>query len=278
MIQDISPLDFDNRYLPDTEPDKDSMLMYFKGKNVLCNMSSDRLFPTTAQMRHPADTTYLFSVGNVKYFLVSDYSSADEGFSMVNIKTLRKEKYMLKPHIFALFTAYHLSEWYSSNHFCGACGGKTIACTNERAMLCTNCGELIYPRINPAVIVGVIDGDRLLVTRYVKSRGLNYDVLVAGYMEIGESPEDTVRREVMEEVGLKVRNIRYYKSQPWGYSSGLLLGFFCDVDGDTEIALEKDELSNACWLKRENIAGQPDNLSLTNEMMKFFALGGDLLL
>ena len=96
---------------------------------------------------------------------------------------------------------------------------------------------------------------------------------MAGYIEIGETPEDTVRREAMEEVGLKVKNIRYYKSQPWGFSAGLLLGYFCDVDGDTDITLENAELSNAAWIKRENITGQPDDLSLTNEMMHIFAEG-----
>lgn len=273
MIQDISPLGFDNRYISDAEPDCDSMLMYFRGNTILCNTASERLFPTPAQMKNPSELKYLFSVGDVKYFLVSDYSSADEGFSMVNIRTLRHEKFMLRPSIFALFTAYHLSEWYTANRFCGECGSKTIPCTGERALLCTDCGKLIYPRINPAVIVGVTDGDKLLITRYVKSRGVKNDALVAGYMEIGETPEDTVRREVMEEVGLKIKNIRYYKSQPWGYSAGLLLGFFCDVDGDTKITLEKSELSNACWIKRENIKGQSDDLSLTNEMMHIFAQG-----
>lgn len=273
MIQDISPLGFDNRYISDAEPDKDSMLMYFRGNKVLCNMTSERLFPTISQMKNPSELKYLFSVGDVKYFLVSDYSSADEGFSMVNIRALRNEKFKLRPRIFALFTAYHLSEWYNASRYCGECGSKTIPCTGERALLCTDCGKLIYPRINPAVIVGITNGDKLLVTRYVRSRGVNCDALVAGYMEIGETPEDTVRREAMEEVGLKVKNIRYYKSQPWGFSAGLLLGFFCDVDGDTEITLEKSELSNACWIKRENITGQPDDLSLTNEMMHIFAQG-----
>lgn len=273
MIQDISPLAFDNKYIYRAEPDENSLLMYFRENKVLCSTDSEKLFPTPSQMRNPSDVRYLFSVGNTKYFMVSDYSSADEKFSMMNVRELRREKYMLRPSIFALFTAFHLSKWYTSNRFCGECGGKTFPCTNERAVLCSNCGELIYPRINPAVIVGVTNGDKLLVTRYVKSRGVNYDALVAGYMEIGETPEDTVRREVMEEVGLKVKNIRYYKSQPWGYSSGLLLGFFCDVDGSTDVVLEENELSNACWVKRENIQGQPDDLSLTNEMMSVFAEG-----
>lgn len=273
MIQDISPLGFDNRYIADKEPDKDSMLMYFRGNKVLCNMNSQQLFPTISQLKNPSDLKYLFSVGDVKYFLVGDYSSADEAFSMVNIRQLRHERYALRPSIFALFTAYHLSEWYNSSRYCGECGGNTIPCTGERAMLCTDCGKLIYPRINPAVIVGITNGDKLLVTRYVRSRGVNCDALVAGYIEIGETPEDTVRREAMEEVGLKVKNIRYYKSQPWGFSAGLLLGYFCDVDGETDITLENAELSNAAWIKRENITGQPDDLSLTNEMMHIFAEG-----
>lgn len=276
MIQDISPLKFDNSYLPAAEADSESMLMFFHGNTVLCNIDSERLFPAPEQIKNPSDMTYLFSVGDVKYFLIHDYSSAAEVFSMVNIKKLRREKYELKPQIFALFTAYHLYKWYSSSRYCGECGGKTVPCTGERALLCTECGELIYPRINPAVIVGVTDGDKLLITRYVKSRGTAYDALVAGYIEIGEAPEDTVRREVMEEVGLKVKNIRYYKSQPWGYSAGLLIGFFCDADGSTEIKLDESELSTAQWIKREDIIGQPDNLSLTNEMMIRFRDSQDI--
>ncbi|MBO5163042.1 MAG: NAD(+) diphosphatase [Ruminococcus sp.] len=270
MIQDIYPKKFDNRYFPNAEPDENSCIMCFSGNTVLCDVNSDRLFPTVSQLKEPADMTYLFSVGDVKYFLAFDYATADENFSAVKIKKLRHEKYEMRDKLFALFTSYHLYKWYTSSRFCGECGGKTVPCTGERALLCTGCGELIYPRINPAVIVGIINGDSMLVTRYVKSRGVENDALVAGYMEIGETPEDTVRREVMEEVGLRVKNIRYYKSQPWGYSSGLLLGFFCDVDGNADIRLEETELSVAKWVSRSDIKGQSDDLSLTNEMMMFF--------
>lgn len=270
MIQDISPIRFDNRYLPETEPGGNSLFMYFRNNSVLCDMDSENLFPASEQIRSPSDVIYIFSVGETKFFLLGDYSSAAEEFSMVNIKKLRHERYYKRPLIFALFTALHLYKWYSSSRFCGECGGKTVPCTGERAMLCTSCGELVYPRINPAVIIGITNGDKLLITRYVKSRGVAHDALVAGYMEIGETPEDTVIREVMEEVGLKVKNIRYYKSQPWGYSAGLLIGFFCDVDGNTDIKLEENELSSAYWIKAEDISGQPDDLSLTNEMMLYF--------
>lgn len=138
-------------------------------------------------------------------------------------------------------------------------------------MRCASCGEVFYPRINPAVIVGVTDGDRLLITRYL--RGYGHNALVAGFAEIGETLEETVAREVMEETGLRVKNIRYYKSQPWGIASDLLTGFFCDVDGDTQVKLDGQELKSAVWTPREEITWQPPEYSLTADMMKAFHEG-----
>ena len=94
--------------------------------------------------------------------------------------------------------------------------------------------------------------------------------LLAGFAEIGETLEETVKREVMEEVGLKVKNIRYYKSQPWSFSDTLLMGFYCDLDGTDEIILDREELALAEWFEREKIPVGPSRDSLTNEMiMKF---------
>ena len=138
----------------------------------------------------------------------------------------------------------------------------------ERAMECEKCGYTAYPRIMPAVIVGVTNGNKLLVTRY--RTGYQHNALVAGFTEIGETLEETVAREVMEETGLHVKNIRYYKSQPWGMANDILTGFFCDADGDTEIHMDESELKYAEWVERENIVLQPDSSSLTNEMMEFF--------
>ena len=97
--------------------------------------------------------------------------------------------------------------------------------------------------------------------------------LLAGFTEIGETVEETVAREVMEEVGLKVRNIRYYKSQPWAFSDTLLMGFYCDLDGSDKITLDRDELSLAEWFEREEIPVEPSRDSLTNEMIMKFKLG-----
>ena len=173
--------------------------------------------------------------------------------------------------MFAVFTAYHLWKWYSANRFCGACGKTTEHSRSERALICPECGNTIYPRINPAVIIGVTNGNRLLITRY--RRGYAHNALIAGFTEIGETVEETVSREVMEEAGLRVKNIRYYKSQPWGVASDLLMGFFCEVDGDTDIHMDDNELKYAAWLRPEEIELQPNNYSLTNEMMNLFKDG-----
>ena len=164
-------------------------------------------------------------------------------FTRFSLQELRALKLRENTEIFAAYTAFHLWNWYQTSRFCGACGSPTAYDHTERAMVCPACGNRIYPRINPAVIVGVIRGDSLLITRY--REGFRHNALVAGFAEIGETLEETVQREVMEEVGLKVRNIRYYKSQPWGIASDLLAGFFCEVDGDDTIRMDPHELKYA---------------------------------
>ena len=141
-------------------------------------------------------------------------------------------------------------------------------------MACPVCETKIYPRINPAVIIGILNQkkDKILITKY--RTGYAHSALVAGFTEFGETLEQTVEREVMEEVGLKVKNIRYYKSQPWALAQDLLAGFFCEVDGDETIRMDAGELKYAEWVSREDVELQPNDYSLTNEMMKLFKTGG----
>ena len=134
-----------------------------------------------------------------------------------------------------------------------------------------DCGYTAHPRIMPAVIVGVKNGDSILLTKY--RTGISYNALVAGFTEIGETAEETVAREVMEETGIRVKNITYYKTQPWGIANDLLIGYFCELDGDDRIRMDEHELKYAAWVKREDIELQPDDTSLTNEMMMLFKTG-----
>ena len=224
-----------------------------------------------------AELIYLFSVDEEKYFLLWERELKPEkpvtlpGFSFTAVRALRDRELGPKTRIFACITGLQLYNWYRKNRFCGCCGGETERDGKERALRCPRCGNLVYPRIVPAVIVGVCHGDRILLTKY--RTGFRHYALVAGFTEIGETLEQTVAREVMEETGLRVKNIRYYKSQPWGIVDDLLAGFYCDVDGDPEIRMDQNELKLAEWTRREDIVLQPDDFSLTNEMMRCFKNG-----
>ena len=277
MIQDIEPRKLDNVFQPDIRPVEDSVVFYFKNKSVLIRKGDGKLFPSFSELNEPQHCIYLFAIGKRAFFLLPTDALAfiPNGFAFETIRDVRRTRDAALPSFFALYTAVHLSDWYRVNRFCGVCGNPTELDGKERAIRCPHCGHLIYPRINPAVIVGVVNRDRLLVTRYADQRGRDNYALVAGFTEIGETLEQTVQREVMEEVGLKVQNIRYYKSQPWGSAADILAGFYCDLDGCDSIDLDTSELRQAFWARPNEIKLQTDDWSLTNEMMKRFKEGED---
>lgn len=172
---------------------------------------------------------------------------------------------------FILATAWHLISWYRRNRFCGACGQPLSHSSIERALCCAACGQLIYPTISPAVSVAITDGDRLLLAK--GRRGFGHFALVAGYVEAGETLEETVRREVLEEVGLRVKNIRYVGSQAWGWSQSEMIGFHAELDGPGEITIQESELSDARWFHREELTPDPDPASLSFTMIELFRQG-----
>ena len=195
-------------------------------------------------------------------------------YSVETLRVLRRTK--PKEECYAGETAYHLYVWYRDNSFCGRCGEHLEYSHKERAMICPSCGNVVYPKIAPAVIVGILNasGNKIVMTRYA-GREYKGHALVAGFCEIGETAEDTVRREVLEEVGLHVRNIRYYKSQPWGFDSNLLFGYYCTADEDEPIHMDDGELAKAVWVSRDEIGEEERNLSLTAEMIMHFKEEGD---
>lgn len=271
MIQDILPHRFYNQYDPKREAEDDSIILCFDSGKILVKGEA---FPRYREFKQIEKEmlTYLFSIDEDKqYFLFSDIEmEIPEGYEFVELKKLRDIGFSENYHALAAYTGAHLANWYRDHKFCGRCGKPTFLSGKERAIQC-ECGNIIYPRIVPAVIVGVINGDKLLVTKY--RTGFAHFALVAGFTEIGETLEETVAREVMEEAGIRVKNIRYYKSQPWGIVDDILMGFFCEVDGNPEITMDAEELKIAEWRSREEIELQPSDYSLTNEMMKLFKEG-----
>ncbi|MDO4488301.1 MAG: NAD(+) diphosphatase [Eubacteriales bacterium] len=275
MIQDIYPHKLNNQYDKDAVASAGDTVICFNDGRILINKdafeNNEIVFPRVSDFKGDHEYRYLFKVDETSFFLLEaapEEEDIPEGFEFSDERAVRKEGIGPKENHYALVTGKHIADWYRDSKFCGRCGHKMVHSTKERAMKCEICKNKSYPRIMPAVIVGVTNGDRILLTKY--ATGFKYNALVAGFTEIGETVEETVEREVMEETGVKVKNIRYYKSQPWGSANDILLGFYCDVDGDDTITMDESELKYAEWVKREDIELQPGEFSLTNEMMKMF--------
>ena len=274
MFQDITPHTLNIGFTNRMPGDRDYLVSYKDGR-VLVYVEDGVIFPTLAELRNfhaidPGKLTYLFDMDGRGFYLLAEGLPETPGLEYHGIRFFRDRNPAWL--CFGGATAVHLARWYENNRFCGKCAGQMARKADERALYCPDCGLVVYPRINPVVIVGITDGDRILLTKAAHSEYTNY-ALVAGFMEIGETLEDTVRREVMEEVGLKLKNIRYYKSQPWAFSESILTGFFADVDGDTAPILDEKELSEARWFHRSEIPVENAPFSLTWELIERFRQG-----
>lgn len=282
MLQDLDFGYLDNQYRYE-EPTDDAIVICIQGKNTLLHRASDDslTLPTWGQvkqwcerwerwMEEPA--RYAFTMQEKRYFLFMGKAGdcPDDYFTYENATLLRQVT--SKNVCFAMMTAWHLYQWYRVNRFCGACGEKTVHDGKERMMRCPSCGNMIFPRIAPAVIIGLTHGDKLMLSTYAGREYKRYGLL-AGFIEIGETAEEAVVREVMEEVGLKVKNVRYYKSQPWGVAGNLSIGYFCDLDGDDTVRLDENELASAEWFDRNDLPAKDDGISLTREMVRIFEEG-----
>ena len=270
MIQDIEPKHLDNQYKP-CPITPDAKVLIFRGRDSLVSRREDRLVLPERRLFKDGltDETYLFSVDDTHYFLahLSEDAPLPEGFMFDNTRSHR----LLEPRdaVYAEMTGWHLYNWYRDNRFCGRCGHKTVHDTKLRMLFCPACGNQVFPKICPAIIAAVVDGDRILLTKYNGRSYKNY-ALVAGFTEIGETAEDTVRREVFEEAGVRVKNIRYFATQPWGIDADLLLGYFAELDGSSEIHMDTQELSLAGWYRRGEFEAPTNHASLTNTMIQAF--------
>lgn len=283
MIQELPYGRLENEFYDKKATDADLVICVRKGEFLLKNTEEGTSYPTVAEVKEWAQKNnwnawrdeafqYVFHMMDADYYLWMGEAgeSADPAYEYVGLRSLTAAA--TKNACFAAFSGNHLYTWYKNNRFCGGCQAPTVHDTKERMLRCPECGNLIFPRISPAVIIGVTNGDRILMSKYAGRATTNY-ALIAGYTEFGETMEETVKREVMEEVGLKVKNIRYYKSQPWGRDGAVLMGFYVDLDGSDEIHLDEKELALAEWHERNEIPYEDNGISLTGEMIRMFKEG-----
>ena len=197
---------------------------------------------------------------------------ADEDIAWLEAE-LRQPRQILMASTFADFSpvgkAMQLLHWVKSHRFCGYCGAGMQGHLAERALCCSRCDHRVYPRISPCVIVLVTRGDEILLARHV-GRGSSWFSCLAGFMEVGETPEETIRREVREETAIEVSNIRYVSSQSWPFPSQLMLGFFADYAGG-EIQVDGKEIAEARWFLPKDLPQTPGaSISVAGQLIELF--------
>lgn len=278
MVQDIYPHIFKNEF-SFAPAQADDFVLAFQNGALLMDISSGEIkLPQLSLLQKTCTIAanqlqFLFSEDAHGYYLLEgEIPDLFDDFSYVASNDYRELGPM--ETLFACAVGATLSRWYLGNRFCGRCGSRMNKSEIERAMVCPDCKNTVYPKICPAVIVGICDGDRLLLSKYAGRITTRY-ALIAGFAEIGESIEDTVRREVFEEVGLKVGRLHFYKSQPWVFTDSLLMGFYAELEGVDTITLQEDELSEATWFHREDLPEKHSGISLTGEMIETFRNGFD---
>jgi NAD+ diphosphatase len=165
--------------------------------------------------------------------------------------------------------AFQIVEWDRTHQYCGHCGTPMEQVATERAKRCPECGLTSYPRVTPAIIVLIRRGDDEVLLARAQNFPSKFYSTIAGFVEPGESLEEAVAREVAEEVGVAVKDIRYFGSQPWPFPHSLMIGFTCEYAGG-EIALEEREIADAAWFTRDNMPHIPPKLSIARKLIDSF--------
>lgn len=186
------------------------------------------------------------------------------GGELVNLRAIFQ---LAGAEVFALAgRATQLLDWRKNHRFCGHCGTPTTMQSGEFAMRCPSCGLLAYPRISPAVMVLVRDGDKLLLARGAHFKPGVFSAL-AGFVEPGETLEECAVREVGEEVGIEIANLRYFHSQPWPFPNSLMVAFFADYAGGT-ITPDPKEIEAADWFALDALPLLPEPLSISRRLIE----------
>ena len=193
-------------------------------------------------------------------------SIAPEGYVFSDLRSLYAR---FDEDIFRLAgRALQIMSWDQSHQYCGRCGHPTEQLQGEMAKTCPICQFTSYPRISPVTSVAVLKDDTILLIRHAGSRG-RMRTIVAGFLEPGETLEECVKREVLEEVGLQVKNIKYFGSQPWPFPNSLMIGFTAEYESG-EIQVDGKEVTEAAWCNVTSISDIPPRMSISREIIDWF--------
>ena len=203
---------------------------------------------------------YIGKYKNKDCFVVN--SDFNKGYNLKEVYDINKDLYLIAAK------AVLVNDWYISHQFCGRCGTKTKVDEKDMMLKCPDCGQVHYPRIAPAIIVAIRNEDKLLMAKHSYHDNIRY-ALIAGFVEPGESIEEAVHREVLEEVGIKIKNLRYLKSQSWPFPNSLMLGFEAEYESGN-IKVDGDEILKAKWFKKDKIIRYTSDISISDWLIQRF--------
>jgi NAD+ diphosphatase len=230
------------------ETHANSLVFIFRSGELLVRESDLALPDTSAGLPHGLQTEDMHPLGlwQSQYCCTTALASEVEAEPGFVFKSLRELFGVFDEQLLGLASrAAQIVEWVHTHQYCGACANPMQLAVGERAFQCSACGHIAYPRISPAMMVLIKKGDAILLAHHGRSPSGRFSPL-AGFLEAGESIEDAIHREVMEEVGLKVNNITYFGSQSWPFPHSLMIAFTADyVSG--EICVDGEEITEARW-------------------------------
>ena len=260
---------------PAVEPDSalwfifDNGRMLVKIKNDSCSIPDES---DLIKLKFPIIRKQYLGTFDDRQCFAAEFSGSPSADTKWAFKDLRGLFGMLEEDlIWIAGRANQLVNWNQSHQYCGKCGKLTEDKTDERAKICPECGLVNYPRLSPAIIVAVLKSDRILLGRNKRFRLPFYSVL-AGFVEPGETLEDCVKREIREEVGISVKNIRYFGSQPWPFPDSLMIAFVADYAGG-EICTDGSEIIDAAWFAKDNLPQIPPKISIARQLIDWFVNG-----
>ncbi|MCA1754719.1 MAG: NAD(+) diphosphatase [Spirochaeta sp.] len=269
-------------YLPPAKPDPQDLCAAFSGDQLVVNGDPEKSttlslpsFEQLASIKWKTPCQYLGRLDGRSLYTMSP-AGASVGTDVVGEASLRAAGLftgslrVLYPRLnreltFIAGRAYHILRWDIHSRYCGTCGTEMFHGKRERGKQCPQCGNKNYPHVVPAVITAITKGEKILLARNAR-RGLPHYSLIAGFVEPGETLEECVHRETMEEVGLQIKNLRYFASQPWPFPDSLMVGYFAEHAGG-KIDPEPEEIADAAWYATDKLPPLPGPLSLARRMI-----------
>ena len=210
----------------------------------------------------PKPWTTIMNVDGVKAFRIEQPLIENDRYKMCGLR--QSYNHLSQEDYLKAGKCHELLYWDQNTKFCGVCGGPMRFHT-DISKRCEHCGKEVWPQLATAVIVLVRKENEILLVHANNFRTDFYG-LVAGFVETGETLEEAVYREVMEETGLNIKNLQYFASQPWPYPCGLMVGFTADYDGG-EIHLQRSELSKGAWFDKNHLPHIPEKLSIARQLI-----------